>query len=168
METEIAPIQTTYNGYRFRSRTEARWAIAFDILKIEWQYEIEGYNIGLGRGYLPDFKLCNGKYWAEVKPQRFSTVERAKVKKIVEHTGQPFLMLDGPLAFRSYEMIFWQTLDGIGDIDSHRVLLPNDWTKGRFWHGPTDDEIESLCGCPRYTAAVAGARSARFEFGEAA
>ncbi len=35
----IQAIETRYKGYRFRSRLEARWAVFFDHLKIEWEYE---------------------------------------------------------------------------------------------------------------------------------
>lgn len=41
-------IETIYNGYRFRSRLEARWAIFFDELKIKYQYELEGYELPNG------------------------------------------------------------------------------------------------------------------------
>lgn len=40
---DIKPIETEYRGYRFRSRLEARWAIFFDALGIEYIYESEGY-----------------------------------------------------------------------------------------------------------------------------
>jgi hypothetical protein len=35
-------IETLYRGYRFRSRTEARWAVFFDKLGLRWDYEEEG------------------------------------------------------------------------------------------------------------------------------
>ena len=35
----IKPIETIYKGYRFRSRLEARWAVFFDALGIEYEYE---------------------------------------------------------------------------------------------------------------------------------
>lgn len=34
--------ETEYNGYRFRSRLEARWAVFFDVLGIKYEYEPEG------------------------------------------------------------------------------------------------------------------------------
>jgi len=55
----IKSINTFYKGYKFRSRLEARWAIFFDTLDIEWQYELEGYRLSNGTGYLLDFKLLN-------------------------------------------------------------------------------------------------------------
>ena len=37
--TTIKPIETVYNGYRFRSRLEARWAVFFDALGITYKIE---------------------------------------------------------------------------------------------------------------------------------
>lgn len=59
-------IETHYAGCRFRSRLEARWAVFFDTLGIEWQYEPEGFDIE-GTPYLPDFYLSKTKTWVEVK-----------------------------------------------------------------------------------------------------
>lgn len=56
---EIRPIETVYNGYRFRSRLEARWAVFFDAIGAEWEYEPEGYRLPDGTMYLPDFLLKN-------------------------------------------------------------------------------------------------------------
>ena len=53
----IEVIETSYKGYRFRSRTEARWAVFFDALGIVWEYEMEGYKLGKEGWYLPDFWL---------------------------------------------------------------------------------------------------------------
>jgi hypothetical protein len=67
---EIKAIETPYAGYRFRSRTEAKWAVAFDRLGIEWIYEPETYRVGpfgSRRGYLPDFYLPRQALWVEVK-----------------------------------------------------------------------------------------------------
>lgn len=56
---EIKPIETYYKGYRFRSRAEARWAVFFDACNVEWEYEAEGYDLGNGLYYLPDFLVHN-------------------------------------------------------------------------------------------------------------
>ena len=37
--TTIKPIETVYNGYRFRSRLEARWAVFFDALGITYKID---------------------------------------------------------------------------------------------------------------------------------
>jgi hypothetical protein len=67
----LRPIDTTYKGYKFRSRLEARWAVFFDALGLKWQYEVEGFNLSNGERYLPDFKVSgtlNITNWYEVKP----------------------------------------------------------------------------------------------------
>lgn len=69
MITEIKPIETIYNGYRFRSRLEARWAVFLDSLGVKYEYEPEGFELpGVG-GYLPDFRvMCHAKRGAEREP----------------------------------------------------------------------------------------------------
>lgn len=64
------PIETEYNGYRFRSRLEARWAVFFDAVGIKYEYEPEGYNLPNGTRYLPDFYLPDFNIFAEVKASR--------------------------------------------------------------------------------------------------
>lgn len=60
-------IETRYKGYRFRSRTEARWAVFFDALGVAWEYEPQGYVGAAGTCYLPDF-LVDHSLIVEVKP----------------------------------------------------------------------------------------------------
>ena len=65
----IKAIETRYKGYRFRSRLEARWAVFFDALGLEWQYEAQGFEAD-GKGYLPDFEITDpsgNTIYAEVK-----------------------------------------------------------------------------------------------------
>lgn len=64
----LKAIETRYKGYRFRSRLEARWAVFFDALGIEWEYEKEGYDLGEAGWYLPDFWLPQTNTWVEIKP----------------------------------------------------------------------------------------------------
>ena len=56
----VKPIETIYDGYRFRSRLEARWAVFFKTLGVAYEYEPEGFDMN-GLRYLPDFKVkCYG------------------------------------------------------------------------------------------------------------
>lgn len=94
------PIETTYKGFIFRSRVEARWAVYFDEVGIKFHYEMEGYDLSevddtLGY-YLPDFWLPQVKMWAEVKAESFSDIEARKCAALAESTGFPCLMLIGP------------------------------------------------------------------------
>lgn len=72
----IKAIETRYAGCHFRSRLEARWAVFFDTMGIEWQYEPERFGLGqtmeeeqrcIQRSYLPDFYLPKSETWVEVK-----------------------------------------------------------------------------------------------------
>lgn len=63
----IKAIETSYQGYRFRSRLEARWAVFLDTLGIRYEYEKEGFELeDVGR-YLPDFWLPDLHVWLEIK-----------------------------------------------------------------------------------------------------
>lgn len=80
-------IETIYKGHRFRSRLEARWAVVFDTLGIEWQYEPQGYECGARLtkslwweeypriNYLPDFWLPGEGVFVEVKGE-FTSEEK--------------------------------------------------------------------------------------------
>ena len=70
----IQAIETKYNGYKFRSRLEARWAVFFDKMDIEYTYEPESFMSdykfelkGRKACYLPDFYLPKLNMWVEVK-----------------------------------------------------------------------------------------------------
>lgn len=69
----IKAIDTKYNGYIHRSRLEARWSVFFVTLGIEYVYEMEGYNLGKGLYYLPDFYLPKYDAYIEVKPKYLYT-----------------------------------------------------------------------------------------------
>ncbi|MDP9312779.1 MAG: hypothetical protein M3R24_18145 [Chloroflexota bacterium] len=76
-------IETLYNGYRFRSRLEARWAVFFDALDIRYEYEKEGYDLN-GLWYLPDFWLPKQQAWVEIKPMEPSDEEMQKASLLSE------------------------------------------------------------------------------------
>ena len=64
---DIKPIETHYNGYHFRSRLEARWAVFFDALGVEYEYEKDGILLRNGEYYLPDFYLPKFETFVEIK-----------------------------------------------------------------------------------------------------
>lgn len=76
----IKPVETVYNGYRFRSRLEARWAVLFDCLGIRYQYEYQGFDLGKLGYYLPDFYLPDSMWFVEVKgnPNDETGIEKAR------------------------------------------------------------------------------------------
>lgn len=86
-------IQTEYKGYLFRSRLEARWAVFFDACGVRWEYEPEGYDLGDGIYYLPDFLLHGvdgrdgGDLYVEVKGN-MTPADAEKILRFVEHGGR--------------------------------------------------------------------------------
>lgn len=100
----LKAIETFYNGYRFRSRLEARWAVFFDESGIRYEYEAEGYNLD-GHRYLPDFWLPDKDCWAEIKgfesyflPEegRLSD-DMTKCMLLARHSGKSVLWLKGQI-----------------------------------------------------------------------
>lgn len=97
--TTIPAIETTYNGYRFRSRREARWAIFFDCLGMRYEYEPQGYVVD-GKPYLPDFLVYPGTkqaMWFEVKGQFPARDEIAKAAGLAKGTGIRTYLYFGPV-----------------------------------------------------------------------
>lgn len=82
---EIKAITTYYNGYKFRSRLEARWAVFFDAAKIRYEYEPEGFKLKNGLCYLPDFYLPDDNMYVEVKPPRESAWK--DINKVSKYVG---------------------------------------------------------------------------------
>lgn len=168
--SDIKAIETQYKGYRFRSRLEARWAVYFDALGIEWEYEIEGFDLGVLGAYLPDFWLPQVKMWAEVKPCQFSRVELAKCEALHYGTGHACIFLDGsPLAQNYYTTMEYPSESTGGDYPDYvDVYVMSDYLdEGRFYtstgYVPWTRATYSNNSVER---AVALARSARFEHGE--
>lgn len=78
--TTAKAIDTVYRGCYFRSRLEARYALLFDLLKIAWRYEPEGYELGPhDLHYLPDFHLPAFGTWVEVKGDEADLTAKASL-----------------------------------------------------------------------------------------
>lgn len=92
------PIETTYNGFRFRSRAEARWAVFFDAAGIRYQYEPEGVKLSDGTLYLPDFFLPDCKTWFEVKGV-LNDIDKHKVEQLIVDSKMPVVVGYADLTF---------------------------------------------------------------------
>lgn len=101
----VPAIETSYKGYRFRSRLEARWAVFFDSLGVDWLYEKEGFELQSGK-YLPDFWIpCrsrsyhysddNSGYWLEIKGVGPTELELTKCLELAQTTGHITLLVYG-------------------------------------------------------------------------
>ena len=98
----IKSIETYYKGYLCRSRTEARWMVAFDKVDIKYEYEPEGFDLGKAGKYLPDFYLPQVDMYAEVKGRPFNIQELKKAKALALESKKVVLLLDGPPARKAY------------------------------------------------------------------
>lgn len=149
-ETQIKAIETVYNGYRFRSRLEARWAVFFDALGVEYEYEKEGYDLGEAGWYLPDFWLpgitLRGRekgLWVEIKGQMPTLEEDAKCAALSKATERPVLLFPCPPFCRTdgYEN---ENSEGFEHSAGHLDEEGNEyvgWDCGMcFWQCPG-------CGC---------------------
>lgn len=86
----IKPIETVYNGYKFRSRLEARWAVFFDALRMKYDYEPEGFDMD-GIWYLPDFWLPDQNLWVEIKGEDPDPGEIDKAKRLCLTCKEPIV-----------------------------------------------------------------------------
>lgn len=89
-------IETKYNGYRFRSRLEARWAVFFDEAGIEYQYESQGYILPK-KQYLPDFFLPQQDCFIEIKGAVPTDKEDDTCKHLATMTGKDVFIFYGDM-----------------------------------------------------------------------
>jgi hypothetical protein len=177
-----APLETWYNGYRFRSRTEARWAVFFTTLGVPFSYEPEGYDLG-NNWYLPDFFLPQPNLWLEIKGKPPTELEQKRAWLLAVHNTQCAAVFGGDV---------WHTTPGyfILPQDEFRVAHPCHWALCRTC-GSLNLQLRTpmpniyldigFCGCHkkagmsclgyseedehtrRLRAAFVAARQARFE-----
>ena len=134
----IKAIQTEYNGYKFRSRLEAKWAVFFDTANIKYEYEPEGYEDENGKRYLPDFYLPDFDMYVEVKRDtedgRKEIIEKCEpaiqcggaIKQILILSDVPGETTDG--GEWAFPIILWH-----GDAPA--------WCWLRFWEYETHDKL---------------------------
>ena|SRR5260370_3390594 len=169
-------LETRFDGYRFRSRLEARWAVFFKTLKIAYEYEKEGYNLN-GTYYLPDFWLPALECFIEIKgirpnedeARRALLLAGATKKKVyiffgniplpeeIPHSNSAWCFPDDRSAENSYWWCECPICEEFG-IGKYGLvhLLPCQHISWLLQQYDT----------PRLRAAYQAARSARFEKGE--
>lgn len=131
----IAAIETKWRGFRFRSRTEARWAVFLEAYGARWEYEPESVRLSDGRLYLPDFRVrleCGRDFWLEVKPETgCSSTEldgpRHVGAMIAYGVPQPFLPLHHASECAAAHARDWACMSGIS------CFCINDRYEHRTW-----------------------------------
>ena len=128
----ITPIETRYQGIFFRSRTEARWAVFFDHLGIEWEYEKEGYELSIDGGrvwYLPDFWLPEFMSFVEIKGDRPTNAELKKARAIRDDVGRAIFVFHGiPTEFYNRKSITVRMTGGTAT-----TVIPENPGVGFLW-----------------------------------
>ncbi len=89
-------IDTLYDSCKFRSRLEARYAVFFKTLGVEYHYEAEGYNLE-GTPYLPDFYLPKQDCFVEIKGVNPTHEEVRKIKLLSLYTNKPAYLFAGDI-----------------------------------------------------------------------
>ena len=181
------PIETEYKGYRFRSRLEARWAVFFDACGVKWDYEVEGFDLGDGVKYLPDFVLydvhglrdngVNNDLYVEVKG-RMTKADAEKIRRFHKEGARVLVVgsiPDGTDAHDIYENVFrecycrnkgvsyynFETID-----DDYFGAFPGVAEEGHFTLFGDDLNYLRDLDYEATEKAYRAARQARFEFGE--
>src|ERR1700742_1064921 len=149
-------IETFYDGYKFRSRLEARWAVFFNEMGWNYEYESEGFLLEDGTPYLPDFYLPTIYTWVEVKPD-YPTEEDirkcALFSKGLGNTGNVVLVNGLPSPKR---YICFSDGINIGEVTFSSHIKGKGWTCP-YYEGDWD---------PEDYMAFKKAKMSRFEFGE--
>lgn len=94
------PIPTLYDGYRFRSKNEAKWAAFYKKLGIPYRYEADRYLVNEGT-YLIDFEFQEQEEkgitdcLVEIKPKEPAAEECAKAEGLAQTRGIPVYIFYG-------------------------------------------------------------------------
>jgi len=178
---KIKAIETFYDGHRFRSRLEARWAVLFDALDLNWEYELEGFEFEDGTRYLPDFFIHDTGWFIEVKPDTpLSDYESQKIKNLDDHPPEyawgvvvtpkleliksPKLTYPFERVASSYKPSEFDEKELVNgeDVNNWFVSRPQSFYWGFLGQKLSGDNLIKL------NKAILKATQARFEFGEEA
>jgi hypothetical protein len=180
---EIKAIETQYNGYHFRSRLEARWAVFFDTLGVRWEYEKEGYELETGERYLPDFWLPDERIWIEVKGDMPQNNYLSMIEAFSWEIGAILLVVGlpgtGPYEFFGFDLCdssgggYRNEIDISGAHDGKIQFTSQDsrltrdrvvFTDGRFENSMDIMYFRNRIIFPSAIEATNKAKAARFEY----
>lgn len=132
-------IKTEYRGATYRSQTEAKWAVFFDTLGVEFLYEPETITLSSGAKYIHDFYIKDFDAYFEVKPSDEAIVSEESVKaRCLAHDkpGQRvWLSIGGPAPMTANVLVLekWKR-----DVPIEEILANHD---NRYWfHEDRRDE----------------------------
>lgn len=176
MSNDIKAIETEYDGHRFRSRLEARWAVFFNAVGLTYEYEIEGFEMD-GTRYLPDFYIPNLNRWFEIKGKPLSLGEIKKCEEFCRRLDNENIKFSVLIGSPNLCAVRIGDFSGILEYvwewpsekypDNYRIQAPKELIEEEYysrfmkglWVVPDRTEEEVA------VAAIAAGK-ARFEFGE--
>lgn len=178
----IKAIQTSYRGYSFRSRLEARFAVLFDAMGLDWDYEPEGFELPSG-WYLPDFfvryppesiqakRHPGAGYWVEIKgaPPTEREVELCiELSEMTKH--KTWIYYNGlgreARAFEAYRKKELNLPECARQFLEFGASIIRSYDAGEVWGSAPICCCQSEDRSTIFDEALAIARSARFEHGE--
>ena len=193
---DIKPIETVYNGYCFRSRLEARWAVFFDAMGIRYEYEYEGFEVKVNDEtfrYLPDFYFPDKRLFGEVKGVDYrgqiSKEDAEKMSWMIDFDGpcsNGIILLGNIPDPKNAETMCWAIWKWTGEGIGYGYMFADDpppdawdvdfveYSESAPYSFKQDDDFqvtsavytESNGFVCRVERALTKARQARFEYGE--
>jgi hypothetical protein len=159
----VKAIETVYKGSIYRSRLEARWAVAFEALGWRYTYEPEGFETA-DYTYLPDFWVDDLESFVEIKPRPSTSEIKRQLRKALRiqddmaANGIMLLVLAGDPRLDSYTAhvmpsatgpaetatlfdcrgcagVCWSSADSWGEIGKHSKRCTD---KNERWPCSTD------------------------------
>lgn len=184
----VKAIETWYNGYKCRSRAEARWMVLMNALGMRYEYEPEGFELSDGTRYLPDFYLPDQDVFLEIKGL-MSDYDWHKIKTFVSDTKKSVVVGESDFDFW---VAYWDVIEGQVDTSVFAELCQCHGPGGGvFFNEPYAGLVNKNCevrGCSadkaeceffqvlvdrhgnifsdKAVSAYSKARAARFEYGE--
>jgi len=109
---DIKSKPTVYTGMRkdkpteFKSKLEARWAVLFDLLGQEWEYEPHAILVDGSYKYCPDFWIPKSDCYYEIKPGVPTEEEYKKAEMCLMATGKDiFFLCDTPMSGMNFGIL---------------------------------------------------------------
>lgn len=141
MDRQRKAVPTEYKGVRFRSKSEACFAMYLDHYNVLWEYEPK--ELALECGYVPDFRIIRHSakaFYCELIEYKPSMATDTYLHVVMEK----LLLLSNHVAMECYPAVFMGSFWNNDAASQCEVIRP-DLQRGGFhridgWQGKGDDE----------------------------
>lgn len=130
--------EVEYNGTRFVSPVEARWAVFFHTIGLKYEYKTTECQMDDNSMYTPDFWLPELRFWLEVKLDEPTDEDQEFGQRLADCSGYNVLMAIGAPEPRDHLLAFspWNTAGELAfpRQDEVRFYFADDRrNEGEFW-----------------------------------